>query len=97
MNRVMKVYEWKTCGGENCSLCERLNGVRQVMEFWKASLMPGFHKGCDCRLVQVTTIVEVNCLRLPVTSTQKKAPAGVRQQLPRVRLLERRVPSVRMK
>lgn len=97
MNRTMTLYEWETRGGDNCPLCERLKGIRQTLEFWKASLMPGFHKGCDCCLVQVTTTVGVNCTRLPVSSTQNKTPAGVKQHPPRVRLLEQRVPSVRMK
>ncbi len=97
MNQMMTLYEWETRGGDNCPLCERLNGIRQTMEFWKASLMPGFHKGCDCRLVLVTTTVEINCTRLPVSSTQNKARAGIRQHFPQVRFLEQRVPSVRMK
>ena len=49
-------YQWRT-RGENCSICDALDGRVYIMDRWYSSgLMPGFHLNCDCYLKLVGKI-----------------------------------------
>jgi hypothetical protein len=95
MSWAAVLYEWKTCGEESCPLCQRLNGVRQTAAFWQASVLPGFHKGCDCQLVLVETTAPANAVRLLVSTPAEKTEAAG-QQKPRYHLPDRRVLTVQL-
>lgn len=96
MSWTAVLYEWKTCGEDSCPLCQRLNGIRQTVEFWQASVLPGFHKGCDCQLVLVETTAPANAVRVLVSSPTEKTATASGRQKPRYRLPDRRVPTVQM-
>jgi hypothetical protein len=38
--------------GTNCPACNVLKGRTYPFGYWIATVMPGWHKGCDCRLVR---------------------------------------------
>lgn len=41
---------WKT-SGDNCDACQKLQNRVYPFAYWRATIMPGFHDHCDCRLV----------------------------------------------
>ena len=88
------LYEWRTCGQNNCPMCDRLNGIRQTAQFWQAGVRPGFHKGCDCQLVRVESSASSNAVRVPFSDPVQKAAAWAKPNRPRYRLPDRRVPTV---
>ena len=46
-----RLYVWKTYGS-NCDACNKLANRCYPWAYWQATVTPGFHDGCDCRLVQ---------------------------------------------
>lgn len=47
-------YQWNT-RGENCPLCDAMAGRVYTYDIWvSASVLPGFHLGCDCYLKKVS-------------------------------------------
>jgi len=40
---------WKT-KGHNCPACQMLSGRIYPLAYWQATVMPGWHEHCDCRL-----------------------------------------------
>lgn len=46
-------YQWR-CRGENCPYCDAMDGrVYSLDVYMTSGVYPGFHKGCNCYLVQV--------------------------------------------
>ncbi len=36
--------------GPNCPACQALSGRSYPLAYWQATIMPGWHKNCNCRL-----------------------------------------------
>jgi len=70
------LYRWQSGGKPDCPVCERLSGIIQPLDYWRAVVLPGFHPHCDCELVRVTTNEQRTQSPLPV------APAIPRETLP---------------
>lgn len=49
-NNAKQLYVWKT-NGENCPACNKLANRCYPWAYWQATIQPGFHDNCDCRLV----------------------------------------------
>ena len=47
--------------GPNCPACEVLSGRSYPLAYWQATVMPGWHDNCDCRL----SVTKVNVLESP--------------------------------
>jgi len=48
-----KKYQWKT-RGENCPYCDAMEGRVYTLDvFMTSGVYPGFHKGCNCYIVEV--------------------------------------------
>jgi hypothetical protein len=48
-----KKYQWRT-RGENCPYCDAMEGRIYTLDvLMTSSVYPGFHKGCNCYLVEV--------------------------------------------
>ena len=43
--------------GENCPACEVLSGRSYPLAYWQATVMPGWHDHCNCRLSVTKSIV----------------------------------------
>jgi len=45
-------FQWVT-NGWNCPVCQVMSNRVYEYAFWVSTVTPGFHPGCDCRLVKV--------------------------------------------
>ena len=45
-------YRWQTVGF-NCPICQIMSNRVYAWEYWRNTVLPGFHEGCDCHLVEV--------------------------------------------
>jgi hypothetical protein len=54
---VKTMATWVT-KGNNCPACNVLKGRTYPLGYWQATVMPGFHEHCDCRLVLAQVGVE---------------------------------------
>jgi len=45
-------YRWQT-SGYNCPICQILSNRIYTWDYWRNTVQPGFHAGCNCRLVEV--------------------------------------------
>ena len=45
-------YRWQTVGF-NCPICQIMSNRVYTWEYWRNTVQPGFHEGCDCQLVAV--------------------------------------------
>lgn len=46
------LYRWQTVG-YNCPICQILSNRIYTWDYWRNTVTPGFHPGCDCQLVKV--------------------------------------------
>ena len=44
-------YKWVAAGPNPCPRCAELDGEIRSLSTWSASILPGFHKHCHCKLV----------------------------------------------
>jgi len=46
-------YQWVASGPNPCPRCSELDGSIRSLSSWEASVIPGFHRHCHCKLVPV--------------------------------------------
>ena len=57
-----KKYQWKT-RGENCPYCDMMEGRTYTLDtLMTTGVYPGFHKGCNCYVVEVPQDTELSDL-----------------------------------
>jgi hypothetical protein len=47
------VYQWVAAGPNPCPRCAELDGQVRSLSTWTASIIPGFHRHCHCKLVPI--------------------------------------------
>jgi hypothetical protein len=52
--KSISLVKWST-KGPNCPACNTLKGRIYPLAYWQATVMPGWHDHCDCRLVYAGT------------------------------------------
>jgi hypothetical protein len=85
MSQPNRLYEWRTQGAENCPHCAYLAGRVLSLEAWQTLILPGFHPGCDCELVLVTTTQGENEPLLPPLPPEERFPRRGKVPRPRPR------------
>lgn len=45
------IYKWVAAGPNPCFRCTELDGEIRSLSTWQFSILPGFHRHCQCKLV----------------------------------------------